>query len=203
MHPLYNQHLGTLLYFLIEWAMGWLVTNTKPTSRENIFTPDLKWTGDRTKWPVAGDLAPAVTGQSARPHLSNMATRRLRVSSGALGCTWTGLPIPVLWNSSRSSWKSCCTEMEVTVISPKCPCHRTCWIRELLIKSTAGSKQKMGTIFWWEQMASNPANISWCLSGVAVCLFYGCHFLKKNKSTMDLDFFLCVKLCVIKAWKHY
>lgn len=123
-----------------------------------------------------------------------MAARRLRVSSGALECTCAGFPIPVLWNSSWSSWKSCCMEREVSMPSPNRPRNRTCWIKELSTKSTEGSKGKTESYFL---MRENGFRHSKYLLVFKWDFFFNSgHFFKGiEMPIMDTDL-----LCIILPW---
>lgn len=93
------------------------------------------------------NIAFEVTARRPHPHLLYIVVRRLRVSSGALGCTCPGFSSLAFWNSSWSAWESCCTERERLRASQKLGCSRTCWIRELSIKSTVGSKWRIEPYF--------------------------------------------------------
>lgn len=93
------------------------------------------------------NIAFEVTARRPHPYLLHIVVRRLRVSSGALGCTCPGFSSLAFWNSSWSAWESCCTERERLRASQKLGRSRTCWIRELSIKSTVGSKWRIEPYF--------------------------------------------------------
>lgn len=94
-----------------------------------------------SQWPEATNHPHwEVTAWTPCPHLSYIVVSRLRVSSEALGCTCPGFSTLTLWNSSCRAWKICCTESVLPLASRRLWRSRTCWIRELSVKSTVGRR---------------------------------------------------------------
>lgn len=126
---------------------SWM-NNTLVENKETLYVKPEVNSGQHQMINEQLNTAHEVPEYSSGPHLSYIVVRRLRVSSEALGCTCPELSTRTFWNSSRRAWESCCTERDLSLASQKLGRSRTCWTRELSIKSTVESEWRKNWVLF-------------------------------------------------------
>lgn len=136
------------------------------------YTPDLKWTLDSPKWPVARGLSAAATGN---PHSSPVIHGHEKTQS-EFGSSWMHL----CWVAHPGSPKQL-LELPKKLLHRKRGLHalpkpstRQNLLNQRAVHQVHFRKQMKDEplFFWWWQLASNQANIFWYLSEISFLFLF-------------------------------